>query len=240
MTRHKRVISCRASAPWLRSRQGACLGRRGTAGSLARLGEPALRPGRPRPRPGPWLLMSRAPGSGYHVPVRTEQLPPPEAAAARGGGLRSPSPAVRSGAASAAGTRLRSPAGTVRDTWSSTPGGRHRANSAPNAEYGRKVGWLVSLAQAARSAAYACFPRCRAIDLTGPRPRCWVLPGSRCVERSSKLLAGSWLISPDLHLPRLSMLEAGVWVSSAGQPCGCPDLHAGGLTWQSRRSFCAR
>jgi hypothetical protein len=135
MTRHKQVICCRASASRLRSRDGARPGCRGTAGSLARPGvSPHPARGAPGPRPGPWLVMSRLPGSGYHVPVRTEQLPGPrrrEAAAARGGGLRSPSPAVRSGGASAAGTRLRPPAGTVRDTGSSTLGGRHRANSAP-------------------------------------------------------------------------------------------------------------
>jgi hypothetical protein len=94
MTRHERMISCRASASWLRSREGADPGRRGTAGRLARPGEPAPRLGASRPRPGSWLLMPGSPGSGYHVPVRTGQLPPPEAAAARGGGLRPPSLAV--------------------------------------------------------------------------------------------------------------------------------------------------
>jgi hypothetical protein len=105
------------------------------------------------------------------------------------------------------------------------------------AEYGRVVGWLDSRAQAARSAAYARFPRRRARDLTCPRPRRRALPGSRCAERYSKLRA---VILANPACPasaKVVDLGIGGWVSSAGQPGGCPRSHAGGLTWQSHRPF---
>jgi hypothetical protein len=80
MTRHERVISCRARASWLRSREGACPGRRGTAGRLARPGEPAPRPGASSSSPG--TLASHVKAAGERV----SRAGPDRTAASPGGG----------------------------------------------------------------------------------------------------------------------------------------------------------
>jgi hypothetical protein len=88
------------------------------------------------------------------------------------------------------------------------------------------VGWLVILAQAVRSAAYARFPQRRARDVYLASAATLGAAGARCAVHYSKLLA---VILANLACPayfKVVDLGTGWFVRKSG-PCGCPRSHAG-------------